>query len=211
MPRKRILVVDDEAGVRRTLSGILEDEGHEVAVADCGEAALKSIQSDPPAVVLLDIWMPGRDGLDLLPEIRRIARETVVVMISGHATIETAVRATKLGAFDFLEKPLSLEKIVVTVRNALRQGRLLQKKTILSAELAGDQDLVGECRPIQELRGQILRAAPSSARVLIFGENGTGKELVARMLHRHSLRKSEAFIEVNCAAIPEELIESELF
>ncbi|MFQ5670428.1 MAG: sigma-54-dependent transcriptional regulator [Acidobacteriota bacterium] len=211
MGRERILVVDDEAGVRQTLKEILEDEGFEVGLAGGGEEALRSLAAEPPAVVLLDIWMPGRDGLALLPEMRRQAPEAVFVMISGHGTVETAIRATRLGAFDFVEKPLSLEKILVTVQNAIQRGRLLEKQRILSRQLAGDEELIGECEPIRKLRAQILRASASDARVLIFGENGTGKELVARMIHRHSPRRHEAFIEVNCAAIPEELIESELF
>jgi two-component system nitrogen regulation response regulator NtrX len=204
-------VVDDEAGVRGTLKGVLEDEGFEVAVATSGDEALAAVKAALPAVVLLDIWMPGRDGLEVLPEIRRLAPAAAVVMISGHGTIETAVRATKLGAFDFVEKPLSLEKILVTVRNALRQRRLLEKTRLLTEQLAGDEELIGDCAAMQHLRDQILRAARSDARVLVYGENGTGKELVARMIHRHSLRRDEAFIAVNCAAIPEELIESELF
>jgi len=211
MAQSRILVVDDEAGVRTTLTGILEDEGFEVTTAADGEEALAAVRSSPPHVVLLDIWMPGRDGLEVLPEIRSLAPGVAVIMISGHGTVETAVKATKLGAFDFVEKPLSLEKIIVTVRNAVRQGRLQEKTRLLSEQLVGDAEFVGSCAAVKELRAQILRAAPSTARVLIYGENGTGKELVARMIHRHSQRSDEAFIEVNCAAIPEELIESELF
>ncbi|MFQ5719175.1 MAG: sigma-54-dependent transcriptional regulator [Acidobacteriota bacterium] len=211
MSRHTILVVDDEAGVRTTLSGVLADDGFHVVLADGADAAMESIRTDPPAVVLLDVWMPGKDGLAILPEIRAAAPTAVVVMISGHGTIETAIKATRLGAFDFVEKPLSLEKILVTVRNAVRQSRLLVKQRILSRQLAGDEELIGEHAQIRALRKQILRAAPSAARVLIYGENGTGKELVARMIHRHSPRAGEAFIDVNCAAIPEELIESELF
>jgi len=209
--KPHILVVDDEAGVRRTLTEILKDEGFQVATAANGDEALAMVKKQLPRVVLLDIWMPGRDGLEVLPEIRRQAPGAAVIMISGHGTVETAVRATKLGAFDFVEKPLSLEKIIVTVRNALRQGELEEKTRRLTEQLVGDEEIVGECAPVQELRAQILRAAPSNARVIIYGENGTGKELVARMIHRHSLRREEAFVEVNCAAIPEELIESELF
>jgi two-component system nitrogen regulation response regulator NtrX len=211
MAQPRILVVDDEAGVRTTLTGILEDEGFEVTTASDGEEALAVVKSRSPHVVLLDIWMPGRDGLEILPEIRALVPGVAVIMISGHGTVETAVKATKLGAFDFVEKPLSLEKILVTVRNAVRQGRLQEKTRLLSEQLVGDEEFVGACDAVKELRAQILRAAPSTARVLIYGENGTGKELVARMIHRHSQRSEEAFIEVNCAAIPEELIESELF
>ena len=212
MPGQMILVVDDEAGVRSTLAGVLADDGFDVAVATDADEALAAVRTELPAVILLDVWMPGgKDGLDILPEIRELAPTAVVVMISGHGTIETAIKATRLGAFDFVEKPLSLEKILVTVRNAVRQSRLLEKQRILSRQLAGDAELIGETAPIRELREQILRAAPSSARMLIYGENGTGKELVARMIHRHSPRAGEAFIDVNCAAIPEELIESELF
>ena len=211
MPGQRVLVVDDEAGVRSTLADVLNDDGFDVAVAADADAALAAVVAEPPSVVLLDVWLPDRDGLEILPRILDLVPTAVVVMISGHGTIETAIKATRLGAFDFVEKPLSLEKILVTVRNALRQSRLLEKQQILSRQLAGDDEIIGEAAPIRDLRAQILRAAPSSARVLIYGENGTGKELVARMIHRHSPRSGEAFIDVNCAAIPEELIESELF
>jgi len=209
--KPRILVVDDEAGVRRTLTEILEDEGFQVTSVAGGDEALAMVKKQAPRVVLLDIWMPGRDGLEVLPEIRRLAPGAAVIMISGHGTVEIAVKATKLGAFDFVEKPLSLEKIIVTVRNAMRQGQLEEKARLLAEQLVGDEEIVGNCAMVQELRAQILRAAPSTARVFIYGENGTGKELVARMIHRHSLRCDAAFVEVNCAAIPEELIESELF
>ena len=211
MPGQRVLVVDDEAGVRSTLAGVLSDDGFDVAVAADAGKAVTAVTAEPPAVVLLDVWLPDRDGLEILPIILGIVPTAVVVMISGHGTIETAIKATRLGAFDFVEKPLSLEKILVTVRNAMRQSRLLEKQQILSRQLAGDEEIIGEAAPIRALREQILRAAPSSARLLIYGENGTGKELVARMVHRHSPRSGEAFIDVNCAAIPEELIESELF
>ena len=211
MSRRRLLVVDDEEGVRRSLTGVLEDEGFEVRGVASAEEALATLKAELPAAVLLDVWLPGRDGIEILPELRRLAPSAPVIMMSGHGTIETAVRATRLGAFDFIEKPVSLDKLLVTVRNAIRQARLLETKQILSRQLAGDEELIGDCEPMRHLRDQVMRAAPSTARVLITGENGTGKELVARMVHRHSPRRDEAFIEVNCAAIPEDLIESELF
>jgi two-component system nitrogen regulation response regulator NtrX len=211
MPKPRILIVDDEEGVRTSLAGILRDEGCLVDVAESGERCLElAIRNDYQAV-FLDVWLPGRDGLDVLQELKTRPLAPTVVMISGHGTIETAVKAARMGAFDFIEKPLSLEKVALTLRNALHQRRLEEKNRILKEALTGDETLVGDSPLIRRLREEIARAAPTNGRVLILGENGTGKELVARQIHSLSLRKDEPFIEVNCAAIPEDLIESELF
>ena len=210
-----ILIVDDEAGVRSSLAGVLRDEGYQVDTVDSGEACLEQVKRKSYDVLLLDIWLPGLDGLDTLEQLRTRAGsvnfEAEVVMISGHGSIEHAVRATKLGAFDFIEKPLSLEKTVLVVRNALRQRQLEIENRALRARVDRRYVIVGESVPIGRLREQIAMAAPTNGRVLISGENGTGKELVARHIHLLSQRRDGPFIEVNCAAIPEELIESELF
>jgi len=211
MPRARVLVVDDEEGVRSSLAGILQDEGYQVDAVESGEKCLEMVTRNDYKAVFLDVWLPGRDGLEILTELTGNPAAPAVVMISGHGTIETAVKAAKMGAYDFIEKPLSLEKVTLTLRNALNQRRLEEKNRILKEALAGGEKLVGESPAIQRLRDEIARAAPTNGRVLILGENGTGKELVARLIHSLSLRKEEPFIEVNCAAIPEDLIESELF
>jgi two-component system nitrogen regulation response regulator NtrX len=206
-----ILIVDDEAGVRASLAGILSDEGYLVESVETGEAGLDAIERRKYDLLLLDIWLPGMDGIDTLSRVRSLDPEIPVVMISGHGSIETAVRAVRMGAQDFVEKPLSLEKTLVVVRNALRQRRLQEEVSALKRQVEDRWVMVGETPPLQALREQISRAAPSNGRVLIYGENGTGKELVARSIHAESLRSSGPFVEVNCAAIPEELIESELF
>jgi two-component system nitrogen regulation response regulator NtrX len=206
-----ILIVDDEAGVRASLGGVLRDEGYAVDAVDSGEACLDQLGRRPYEVVLLDIWLPGIDGLVTLERLRDRRVDAQVIMISGHANIESAVKATKLGAFDFIEKPLSLEKTVLSVRNALRQGRLEAENRALRARVDRRHQMVGESRAMEELREQIAMAAPTNGRVLISGENGTGKELVARQVHQLSHRRAGPFVEVNCAALPEELIESELF
>jgi two-component system nitrogen regulation response regulator NtrX len=210
-----ILIVDDEAGVRSSLAGVLRDEGYQVDTVDSGEACIEQVKRKQYDVLLLDIWLPGLDGLDTLEQLRGLAGaigfEAEVVMISGHGSIEHAVRATKLGAFDFIEKPLSLEKTGLVVRNALRQRLLEIENRALRARVDRRFVIVGESVPIGRLREQIAMAAPTNGRVLISGENGTGKELVARHIHLLSQRRDGPFIEVNCAAIPEELIESELF
>jgi two-component system, NtrC family, nitrogen regulation response regulator NtrX len=206
-----ILVVDDEAGVRGSLSGILGDEGYAVSAVGSGEAALEALEASRFDLVLLDVWLPGLDGLEVLRRIRESHAELPVVVISGHGTIETAVRAVRLGAQDFVEKPLSLEKTVLAVKNALRQRRLESQLFELRQQLDARYLMVGESPALQRLREEIRQAAPSNGRVLIFGENGTGKELVARQVHAQSQRAALPFVEVNCAAIPEELIESELF
>jgi len=206
-----ILVVDDEQSIRDSLTGILQDEGFAVFTAADGETALLMLREERPDLVLLDIWMPGMDGLETLARIREWNGEQLVIMMSGHGTIETAVRATKSGAYDFIEKPLSLEKLLVGVQNALKLNRLSEENRVLKAKIAKDYEMIGDSPKIIGLRRQIEIVAPTSGWALITGENGTGKELVARAIHNHSQRKDKPFIEVNCAAIPEELIESELF
>ncbi|MDD9827793.1 MAG: sigma-54 dependent transcriptional regulator [Deltaproteobacteria bacterium] len=207
----RILIVDDEQGIRRSLSGLLSDEGFETSGAADGEQALAALREESPNLVLLDIAMPGRDGIAVLEELRRDWPQLPVVMMSGHGTIETAVRATQLGAFDFIEKPLSFEKLLLTIRNALEAQRLADENRALRAQMLHARELIGEAPVMKKLKEQILQAAPTNGWVLISGENGTGKELVAKQLHVHSARNTGRFVEVNCAAIPEELIESELF
>jgi len=206
-----ILIVDDEQSIRDSLTGILQDEGFSVTCAEDGETALMMMREERPDLVLLDIWMPGMDGLETLSRIREWNAEQLVIMMSGHGTIETAVRATKSGAYDFIEKPLSLEKLLVSIQNALKLNQLSEENRALKAKLARDYQMIGGSPGIVALRQQIEIAAPTSGWALITGENGTGKELVARAIHSHSLRKDKPFVEVNCAAIPEELIESELF
>ena len=207
----KILIVDDEAGIRESLSSILRDERYAVEAVESAEVALDRIAADNYAVVLLDVWLPGIDGMEALSRIQTLPQPPLVIIISGHGTIETAVRATKLGAFDFIEKPLSLEKIIVLVRNAIQQRRLQEENQLLRTELGHRYRIVGDSVPMKALRQQITVTGPTNGRVLIYGESGTGKELVARSLHAASLRNKGAFVEVNCAAIPEELIESELF
>ena len=206
-----ILIVDDEPGVRSALGGVLRDEGYAVEAVASGEACLERLTRDLFDVVVLDVWLPGIDGLVTLSRLRERQVDSQVVMISGHGNIESAVRAIKLGAFDFVEKPLSLEKTVLVVRNALRQRRLEAENRALRARVDRPTTMIGESYVIRQLREQVAMAAPTNGRVLIYGENGTGKELVARMIHAMSRRRGHAFVEVNCAAIPEELIESELF
>ena len=213
MSAERILLVDDEAGIRSSLTQVLADEGYQVEAVDTGEKALGRLREGGFHLVLLDVWLPKKDGLEVLQDLRSEGIDVPVVIISGHANIEMAVKATRLGAFDFIEKPLSIEKVTVSVRNALKQLRLEERNRALRVALGekGARQLIGDAPSIVKLRDQIRMAAPTNGRVLIFGENGTGKELVARMIHALSLRAGEPFIEMNCAAIPEELIESELF
>ncbi len=206
-----ILIVDDEAGVRASLGAVLRDEGYSVDAVDSGEACLEQVTRQAYDVILLDIWLPGIDGLVALERLRERRPDAQVIMISGHANIESAVRATKLGAFDFIEKPLSLDKTVLAVRNALRQRRLEVENRALRARVDRREVIVGTSDAMARLRDQVAMAAPSNGRVLVSGENGTGKELVARQIHALSHRRAGPFVEVNCAAIPEELIESELF
>ncbi len=206
-----ILIVDDERGIRDSLSGVLADEGYSASAAESGEAGLDLIRKAVFDVVLLDIWMPGIDGLDTLQKIRALENPPEVIMISGHGTIETAVRATKLGAYDFLEKPLSIERTLLVVKNAIESKKLRRENVDLKKQLHSKTVIVGDSIPMKALRQQIGLMAPTNGRVLIYGESGTGKELVAHAIHGQSLRKDETFVEVNCAAIPEDLIESELF
>ncbi len=207
----QIMVVDDERSIVQSLSGLLIDEGFEVTTAENGYEALQQIESDAPDLVLLDIWMPGIDGLETLKEIKKHHPRTHVIMITGHGTIETAVQATKLGALDFIEKPLAFEKVIVAINNALNfrrleeENRYLRKKTIEKHSITGNSEIV------QALKAHIAKVAPTESWVLIKGENGTGKELVARTVHNLSPRAMKPLVDVNCAAIPEDLIESELF
>ena len=206
-----VLIVDDEPGVRSALSGVLRDEGYQVEAVDSGEACLERLARQPFDVVVLDIWLPGMDGLATLTRMRERQVDAQVVIISGHGSVESAVRAIKMGAFDFVEKPLSLDKTVLVVRNAVRQRHLEAENLALRAKVDAQHTMVGESYAMVKLREQVTMAAPTNGRVLIFGENGTGKELVARNIHVLSRRRTGPFVEVNCAAIPEELIESELF
>jgi two-component system nitrogen regulation response regulator NtrX len=211
MSKERILIVDDEASIRSSLKGILEDEGFVVTAVATGEEGLETLKGQNVDLVLLDIWLPNMSGLDALKKIKAAEESPQVVMISGHGTIETAVLATKLGAHDFLEKPLSLEKVILTVGNALRQKRLEEENIQLRERLKTRYYLVGSSRPIEKLRREIDTAARSTGRVLIYGENGTGKELVARLIHQQGPRRDKRFVEVSCSAVPEEMMESELF
>ena len=206
-----ILIVDDEPDIRKSLKGVLEDEGYKVGTAASAEDGLAELKKKPYDLVLLDIWLPGMDGLAALEEIKRSDHCPEVIMISGHGTIESAVRATKLGAFDFLEKPLSLDRTLILVKNAIDSHRLRIENRELKTQTQGRGEIVGNSVPMKALRQQIALMAPTNGRVLIFGESGTGKELVARAIHAQSARKESLFVEVNCAAIPEDLIESELF
>ena len=206
-----ILIVDDEISIRESLTGILQDEGFHPVSVESGERAIERVSEEKPDLVLLDIWMPGMDGMETLTKIRDIYPDQLVIIMSGHGTIETAVKATKLGAYDFIEKPLSLEKVLLSIQNAAKVGQLVEENRELKAKIGKEHEMIGNSKPIKDLKKQIKIAAPTSGWVLITGENGTGKELVARAIHQNSNRQACPFIEVNCAAIPEELIESELF
>ena len=211
MAGEHILIVDDERAIQKALRGVLEDEGYRVTAVGTGADALKAVADEMPDLVFLDIFMSHMDGLETLTELKRLRPEATVVMISGHGTIETAVKATRLGAYDFIEKPLSLEKTLITMSRALEHGRLERENATLRARLDERAEIIGESDVMRRLREHIATAAPSTGRVLIHGENGSGKELVARAIHTLSARREAPFVEVNCAAIPEELIESELF
>jgi two-component system nitrogen regulation response regulator NtrX len=210
---KKILIIDDERSIRRALGEILQFEGYEVSEAEDGNQGIEACKNGAFDLVFCDIKMPGKDGMEVLAEIHPLFPELPIVMISGHGTIDTAVEAIKKGAFDFIEKPLDLNRILVTIRNANERVSLVEQTTILKTTIRKIKggSIVGESEPIKQIREMIEKVAPSDARVLITGENGTGKELVARSLHDLSNRSKMPFIEVNCAAIPGELIESELF
>ena len=208
---KRILVVDDEKSIRDSLKIILEYEKYGVHCASNGREALSVLDGEGIDLVLLDIKMPGMDGLEVLQEIKRRDPRMAVVIISGHGTISTAVEATKLGAFDFLEKPLDRDRLLVTIRNGLAQKKLADENIDLKKRVSGGNRILGRSQAIQQILGTIRKVGPTQARILITGENGTGKELVARAIHENSPRVDGPFVEVNCAAIPNELIESELF
>jgi two-component system nitrogen regulation response regulator NtrX len=213
MKQQRILIVDDEPGIRQSLTGVFSDEGLEASSVDSGEECLEALAGSLYEVVLLDIWLPGIDGLETLDRIQRIPApdRPVVVMISGHGTIETAVRATKLGAYDFLEKPLSIDRVLMVVKHAIDHRRLLIQNEQLRETATGPSQIVGDSVPMKALRQQLTLMAGTNGRVLIYGESGTGKELVAHALHALSPRSAHPLVEVNCAAIPEDMIESELF
>jgi two-component system nitrogen regulation response regulator NtrX len=211
MIKDKILVIDDEAGIRSSLKGILEDEGYAVTTTDTGETGLDILKNENFDLVLLDIWLPQLNGLDVLAKIKTSDEDSQVVMISGHGSVAAAVKATKLGAYDFLEKPLSLEKVVLTVKNALRQKTLEEENIQLRERVKAKYHLIGESPAIQKLKDEIKLASPTSGRVLIYGETGTGKELVARLIHQQSPRRHKRFIQINSGAIPDDLIESELF
>ena len=206
-----ILVVDDEVSICQSLKAILKDEGYQVLVAGSGEEAIKVVDEEMPQLVLLDIWLPGIDGLETLKAIKAAHPNVLVIMMSGHGTIETAVRSTKLGAFDFIEKPLSLDKVIIIISNALNVVRLEEENILLKQKVAHEYELTGNSLIIADLKEKIGIVAPTNAWILVMGENGTGKELVARSIHHLSRRSHKPIVEVNCAAIPEELIESELF
>lgn len=208
---RTILIVDDEGSIIQSLNGILTDEGFDVISANSGIKAIEIIEEVMPDLVLLDIWMPGMDGIEALVKIKEAYPHLQVVMMSGHGTIETAVKATKLGAYDFIEKPLSLEKVLLCVNNALEFYRLEEEITLLKEKEMDRYNITGDSQAIGDLKEQIRIVAPTNAWVLISGENGTGKELVAHNIRRLSKRNHKPMVEVNCAAIPEDLIESELF
>jgi two-component system, NtrC family, nitrogen regulation response regulator NtrX len=211
MAKERVLIVDDEEGVRNSLRNILADEGYAVEVAESGERCLEMVRSAPYHAIFLDVWLKGRDGLSILEDVIGQPYPPRVIMISGHADVPLAHKAGRLGAYDFIEKPLSLEKVALTLRNAIGDKKKDERIHQLREQLEEGVTLIGDSGPIRELRRQIEVTAPTNGRVLIFGENGTGKELVARAIHALSARRDEPFVEMNCAAIPEELIESELF
>src|SRR5207244_11578057 len=202
MAGEHMRVVDDAPAIQSTLRGVLEDEGYRVSAVGAGDDAVALLADETPDLVFLDIWMPGRDGLETLAEMKRLRPDATVVMISGHGTIETAVKAARLGAYDFIEKPLSLEKTLLTAARAVEHSRLERENASLRARLSERSEIIGESGVMRRLREDIATAAPSSGRVLIHGENGSGKELVARAIQALPARHEQPFVEVNCAAIP---------
>src|SRR5437867_9200799 len=211
MPKSRILVIDDEAAIRDSLKMTLEYEGYEFLGAATGQEGLALVERESPDLVLLDVKMPGMDGLEVLDRVRSMNDGIPIVVISGHATISTAVEATKKGAFDFIEKPFASDRVLVSLRNALDQRQLRDENRSLKRAVEVRHQMIGDSQALRQVMAAVGRAAPTNATVLIQGESGVGKELVARTIHRNSLRSRERFVQVNCAAIPEELIESELF
>jgi len=208
---QRILVVDDNPTVRSSLSAVLSDEGFDVSAVCDAQETFTFLRNNVPALILLDIWLPGMSGMEVLQKVTKDYPETTVIMISGHGTIDLAVQAIKMGAFGFIEKPLSLENVLQQVQHALDSRRLKLENRELRKRITSRYKLVGQSQAIEKIREQVKQAAPTNGRVMIIGENGTGKELIAGMIHEQSLRRDGPFVEVNCAAIPEELIESELF
>ena len=208
---RHVLIVDDEKNIRRTFKMVLESDGYEVSLAETGEEALELCREERPDLVVLDVKLPGIGGIETLQSLKKSEPELPVIMISGHGTIATAVEATRHGAFDFVEKPLSKERLLVAIRNGMKVRTLGREVRALRARARSRHLMVGESPPIQAIREQINQVAPTGARILISGESGTGKELVARAVHEASERSKGPFVKVNCAAIPEELIESELF
>src|ERR687883_447624 len=211
MPKSRILVIDDEAAIRESLKMTLEYEGYEFASAATGQEGLAVAEREAPDAVLLDVKMPGMDGIEVLERLRSMNDALPVIVVSGHGTISTAVEATKKGAFDFIEKPFASDRVLVSLRNALDQRQLRDENRSLKRAVEVRHQMIGESPALRQVWDAIKRAAPTNATVLLLGESGVGKELVARAIHRNSLRSRERFVQVNCAAIPEELIESELF
>jgi two-component system nitrogen regulation response regulator NtrX len=209
--KNTILIVDDEENIRLSLKGGLEDEGYNTLLASSGEEGFKIIEKQDVDLMLLDIWMPGKDGLQILEEMKAAGFTIPVIIMTGHGSIETAIRATRLGALDFIEKPLDLNKIIITINNTIHLRALEEENALLKKKTEKDDEIIGTSPAILRLKEQIDRVSPTDAWVLILGENGTGKELVSRRIHKNSRRASYPFVEVNCAAIPQELIESELF
>lgn len=207
----KILIIDDERSIRNSMKDILTFEQHEVIVAENGMEGIIAVKTEKPELVFCDIKMPKMEGIEVLERIKEFSRDTPVVMISGHGTIDTAIEAIKKGAYDFIEKPLDLNRILITIKNATDKTQLIQETQTLKTKVSKKYEMIGHSEALEKIRNMIDKVAPSDARVLITGPNGSGKELVARQLHEKSNRRDNAFIEVNCAAIPSELIESELF